>query len=125
MIGPILGAGILYAVLNFTDIVLRRAVNADYIPASIMSGTQVGQVRFMLIGLALLRSGILTGARSRSFYALMAATGYLVGGAIIIPAVLLATRVEIPRRPVLLAAAARRRVPLRQRAQRLRAAQAK
>jgi len=53
VIGPILGAGILYAVLNFTDIVLRQAVNADYIPASIMSGTQVGQVRFMMIGLAL------------------------------------------------------------------------
>lgn len=54
VLGPVLGAAVLYAVLNFTDVLLRQAVRADYIPSSIMSGVQVGQVRFMLIGLALI-----------------------------------------------------------------------
>ncbi len=54
VLGPVLGAAILYAVLNFTDVLLRQAVRADYIPNSIMSGVQVGQVRFMMIGLALI-----------------------------------------------------------------------
>ena len=42
-----------YAVLNGTDAFLREAVANDVIPDSIMSGTQVGQVRFMLMGLLL------------------------------------------------------------------------
>jgi len=52
--GPILGAAILYGVLNFTDIVLRQMVESGIISSSIMNGTQVGQVRFMLIGLGLI-----------------------------------------------------------------------
>lgn len=51
--GPILGAAILYGVLSFTDIVLRQMVDSGIISSSIMDGTQVGQVRFMLIGLGL------------------------------------------------------------------------
>ena len=51
--GPVVGAAILYGVLTFTDSFLRQAVQNDLIPDSIMSGTQVGQVRFMLIGLGL------------------------------------------------------------------------
>ena len=51
--GPILGAAILYGVLSFTDIVLRQTVESGIISSSIMDGTQVGQVRFMLIGLGL------------------------------------------------------------------------
>ncbi|MDW3212867.1 MAG: branched-chain amino acid ABC transporter permease [Ilumatobacteraceae bacterium] len=51
--GPVVGAALLYGVLNFTDSFLRQAVQNDVIPESIMSGTQVGQVRFMLIGLGL------------------------------------------------------------------------
>jgi ABC-type branched-subunit amino acid transport system permease subunit len=51
--GPILGAAILYGVLSFTDIVLRQMVESGIISSSIMDGTQVGQVRFMLIGLGL------------------------------------------------------------------------
>ncbi|MFN3254199.1 MAG: branched-chain amino acid ABC transporter permease [Ilumatobacter sp.] len=51
---PLIGAALLYAVLGFTDVFLRQAVDNDLIPDSVMSGTQVGQVRFMLIGLALL-----------------------------------------------------------------------
>jgi branched-chain amino acid transport system permease protein len=51
--GPVVGAALLYGVLNFTDSFLREAVQNDKIPESIMTGTQVGQVRFMLIGLGL------------------------------------------------------------------------
>ena len=53
VLGPVVGAAILYAVLNFTDIILRQLVDKGTIPTSIMDGTQVGQVRFMLIGLGL------------------------------------------------------------------------
>ena len=53
IMGPVIGAAILYAILNFTDIVLRQGVDNNYIPEAIMSGTQVGQVRFMLVGLGL------------------------------------------------------------------------
>jgi ABC-type branched-subunit amino acid transport system permease subunit len=54
VLGPVVGAAILYAVLNFTDIILRQLVQNGTIPTSIMDGTQVGQVRFMLIGLGLI-----------------------------------------------------------------------
>ena len=54
VLGPLAGAASLYAVLDGTDTFLREAVANDVIPDSIMSGTQVGQVRFMLIGLGLI-----------------------------------------------------------------------
>ncbi len=57
--GPVLGAAILYGVLNFTDIALRQMVQSGIIPESIMDGTQVGQVRFMLIGIGLVSLSIL------------------------------------------------------------------
>ena len=50
---PVVGASLLYAVLNFTDVFLRQSVETGFINDSIMSGTQVGQVRFMMIGLGL------------------------------------------------------------------------
>jgi ABC-type branched-subunit amino acid transport system permease subunit len=53
VLGPVVGAAMLYGVLNFTDIFLRQLVANDHIPASVMDGTQVGQVRFILIGLGL------------------------------------------------------------------------
>ena len=52
--GPIAGAAILYAILSFTDVALRQGVDNGYIPEWLMTGTQVGQVRFMLIGLGLI-----------------------------------------------------------------------
>ena len=51
--GPVVGAAVLYAILNFTDIFLRNSVADGWMPEWLMTGTQVGQVRFMLIGLAL------------------------------------------------------------------------
>lgn len=53
VIGPVVGAGLLWGTLNFTDIFLRQLVDNGYISESFMDGTQVGQVRFMLIGLGL------------------------------------------------------------------------
>ncbi len=51
--GPVVGAMILWTLLAFSDAVLRQAVAAGHIPTSIMEATQVGQVRFMLVGLGL------------------------------------------------------------------------
>ncbi len=53
-LGPIVGAAIFWGLLSATDNVLRQAVGAGYIPGEIMSGTQIGQVRFMLVGLGLM-----------------------------------------------------------------------
>ncbi|MGB1820620.1 MAG: branched-chain amino acid ABC transporter permease [Ilumatobacteraceae bacterium] len=52
--GPIAGAAILYGILNLTDVLLRQLVENGYMPEAIMDGTQVGQVRFMMIGLGLI-----------------------------------------------------------------------
>jgi len=52
--GPIAGAAILYGILNFSDVLLRQLVENGYMPEAIMDGTQVGQVRFMMIGLGLI-----------------------------------------------------------------------
>ncbi len=51
--GPVVGAAILWAILSFSDIFLREGVRSGLISDKIMDGTQVGQVRFMLIGLGL------------------------------------------------------------------------
>jgi branched-chain amino acid transport system permease protein len=53
VLGPVAGAVILWFLLAFSDAVLRQAVAAGHIPTSIMESTQVGQVRFMLVGAAL------------------------------------------------------------------------
>jgi len=53
ILGPVVGAAIFFAFLNATDIILRQLVENEYIPSSVMSGTQVGVVRFMLVGLSL------------------------------------------------------------------------
>jgi len=50
---PVIGASLLYGVLNFTDVFLRQSVRKGVVSENILSGTQVGQVRFMLIGLGL------------------------------------------------------------------------
>jgi neutral amino acid transport system permease protein len=52
--GPVLGGVILWATLSLTDTLLRGAVGAGYIPTWLMDGVQVGQVRFILVGLALM-----------------------------------------------------------------------
>jgi branched-chain amino acid transport system permease protein len=51
--GPVVGSMLFWLIMSFTENMLRQAVDNDYIPDSIMTGTQVGQVRFMLVGLLL------------------------------------------------------------------------
>ena len=52
--GPVVGAAIFWALLSLTDNVLNQAKNAGYIPDSILTGFQVGQVRRRLVGLGLM-----------------------------------------------------------------------
>ncbi len=51
--GPVVGSMLFWGFMSLTENVLRQAVAADYIPDSIMDPIQVGQVRFMLVGLGL------------------------------------------------------------------------
>jgi len=48
--GPVIGASLLYGLINFTDFFLREQ---GFVPQELMDGTQVGQVRFILIGVGL------------------------------------------------------------------------
>ncbi|GAB2674276.1 branched-chain amino acid ABC transporter permease [Thalassiella azotivora] len=52
--GPIVGAALFWLFFSVTDNVLRQAIGAGYIPSGLMSTTQVGQVRFILVGLLLM-----------------------------------------------------------------------
>ena len=54
VLGPVVGAALFWVILSFTDNFLRQAVSEDLIPTAIMSGTQVGIVRQMLVGLGLM-----------------------------------------------------------------------
>ena len=54
VLGPVVGAMIFWVFFSLTDNVLRQAVGAGYIPDGLMSTTQVGQVRFILVGLLLM-----------------------------------------------------------------------
>lgn len=53
VIGPIVGAMLFWMVLAFTDTFLRQADRNELIPDAIMTGTQVGAVRFILVGVLL------------------------------------------------------------------------
>ena len=52
--GPIVGSMVFWMVLSLTDNVLRQMDQNDYLPNWLIQGTEVGQVRFMLVGLALM-----------------------------------------------------------------------
>ena len=49
---PVVGAMIFWVLLSLTDNILNEAIDADYI--NFINNTQVGQVRFMLVGLGLM-----------------------------------------------------------------------
>jgi branched-chain amino acid transport system permease protein len=51
---PVVGAMIFWVILSLTDNVLNQAIDAGYISSSIINNTQVGQFRFMLVGLLLM-----------------------------------------------------------------------
>ncbi len=52
--GPVIGSMLFSGILSFTDSFLRQAESADKIPDWLMDGVQVGQVRFILLGLGLM-----------------------------------------------------------------------
>jgi branched-chain amino acid transport system permease protein len=54
VIGPIIGSMIFWALLAATNSALRQAVGTGRFPEWLMDGVQVGQVRFMLVGLGLM-----------------------------------------------------------------------
>jgi neutral amino acid transport system permease protein len=51
--GPVVGSIILWGLLSFANGVLSQGVSEGYIPDWLMADTQVGQVRFILVGLGL------------------------------------------------------------------------
>ena len=54
VLGPVVGAMIFWMLLSLTDNVLNQAKAAGYIPDAILTTFQIGQVRLMLVGLALM-----------------------------------------------------------------------
>ncbi|MGZ4591616.1 MAG: branched-chain amino acid ABC transporter permease [Actinomycetes bacterium] len=51
---PVVGAMIFWMLLSLTDNILNEAIDAGYISSSVINNTQVGQFRFMLVGLLLM-----------------------------------------------------------------------
>ncbi|CAN5142105.1 hypothetical protein BH18ACT4_BH18ACT4_02630 [soil metagenome] len=54
VLGPVIGSMMFWLLFRFTDVGLRQATEAGYIPDALLSGTQIGQVRLMLVGLGLM-----------------------------------------------------------------------
>jgi branched-chain amino acid transport system permease protein len=52
--GPVVGAAIFWVVLSLTDNVLRGLTSNGLMPEWLMTSTQVGSVRFILVGVALM-----------------------------------------------------------------------
>ncbi len=52
--GPVVGSMIFWGILSLTDNFLNQGVREGLIPNWLMTSSQVGQVRFMLVGLALM-----------------------------------------------------------------------
>lgn len=54
VLGPVLGSVIFWFVVTFLDAFLRQATSTGLIPSSILSGGDVGAVRFAFVGLVLI-----------------------------------------------------------------------
>ncbi|MEU3917327.1 branched-chain amino acid ABC transporter permease [Streptomyces sp. NPDC002659] len=54
MLGPVVGSILFWFVLSFIDSALRQAIEADYISPAVISTSEIGAVRFALVGLALI-----------------------------------------------------------------------
>jgi neutral amino acid transport system permease protein len=52
--GPVIGSMLFWVLLSLTEGLLRGALEEGYIPDWLMDANQVGQVRFMLVGLGLI-----------------------------------------------------------------------
>jgi branched-chain amino acid transport system permease protein len=53
-LGPVVGAVTYWFVIQFTDGFLREAIEADWVPGDVIETTDIGAVRFMLVGLGLM-----------------------------------------------------------------------
>jgi neutral amino acid transport system permease protein len=54
VLGPVIGAALFWLVLSLTDNILNQAIDAGYISSSIINSNQVGQIRFIMVGVALM-----------------------------------------------------------------------
>lgn len=54
VLGPVIGSAIFWLVLSLTDNILSQAIDGGYISSSIINSNQVGQIRFILVGVALM-----------------------------------------------------------------------
>jgi neutral amino acid transport system permease protein len=54
ILGPVIGSVIFWFILVFADSFLRQAIGAGYVSSAIISPTEVGAVRFALVGLGLM-----------------------------------------------------------------------
>jgi branched-chain amino acid transport system permease protein len=54
VLGPVVGAMIFWVFFSLTDNILRQAVGAGYVPDGLLSTSQIGQIRFILVGLLLM-----------------------------------------------------------------------
>ena len=54
ILGPVVGSVIFWFVVVCADSFLRQAIGSGLIPASIISATEVGAIRFALVGLGLM-----------------------------------------------------------------------
>ncbi|MDN5896685.1 MAG: branched-chain amino acid ABC transporter permease, partial [Nocardioides sp.] len=52
--GPIVGAFVFWGSLVFIDACLKQMSNGGYLPTWLISESQIGQVRFILVGLVLM-----------------------------------------------------------------------
>ncbi|MCZ2856990.1 branched-chain amino acid ABC transporter permease [Blastococcus sp. VKM Ac-2987] len=54
VLGPVIGAMLLYFIIQFADTGLRTLIGNGVIPEDLLSATDVAQIRFMIIGLGLI-----------------------------------------------------------------------
>ena len=53
-LGPVFGAALYWFIIQFADRFIREALAAGWIPSSVIDSTDVGAVRFVLVGLMLM-----------------------------------------------------------------------
>jgi neutral amino acid transport system permease protein len=54
VLGPVVGAMIFWFVIQGSDVLLRQAVEADYIPEGLLVSNEVGIMRFIIVGVGLM-----------------------------------------------------------------------
>ncbi len=54
VLGPVVGAALLYFIIQFADTGLRTLISRGVIPEGLLSATDVAQIRFVLVGLGLM-----------------------------------------------------------------------